>query len=55
MSGKTPNTDIRCGKENCAFHCKDCGYCSLQSIQIAPCDANGCTCDATKCASYRHD
>ncbi|MDD6882935.1 MAG: DUF1540 domain-containing protein [Eubacteriales bacterium] len=55
MNQKNANTDIRCSVESCVFHCNDCNYCSLQSIQVEPRkDCNtGCACDESMCASYR--
>ena len=56
MNQKNANTDIRCSVESCVFHCNDCNYCSLQSIQVEPRkDCNtGCACDESMCASYKH-
>ncbi len=50
-----PNTDIRCRVESCRFHCQGQDFCSLNSIQVEPC--NGCgsgnPSDESCCGSYK--
>ncbi len=52
---KEPNTGIRCRVASCSFHCGDCDYCSLHSIQVEPCQKGGTgnAADESMCASYR--
>ena len=33
MSQKKPNNNIRCRVQICEYHCENCDYCSLSSIQ----------------------
>ena len=55
MSQKKPNTDIRCRVTSCAFHCGDQEYCSLNSIQVEPCQdcCSGKASEESMCGSYR--
>ena len=55
MGKREPNTDIRCRVASCSYHCGDCDYCSLNSIQIEPCQncGSGKVDDESMCASYR--
>ena len=51
-----PNVDIRCRVESCRFHCQDQDYCSLEAIQVDPCEncCNGKASDESCCGSYKH-
>ena len=55
MSHSQPNQNIRCRVESCAYNCEDGKFCSLQAIQVEPCQncANGNPEDESMCASYR--
>lgn len=55
MSQKKPNHEIRCRVTSCAFRCDDQEYCSLNSIQVEPCQdcCSGKASEESMCASYR--
>ena len=55
MSHNKPNERIRCRVESCAFHCQDAECCSLQAIQVEPCQGcdSGSPADESMCASYK--
>ena len=55
MSHSQPNQNIRCRVESCAYNCEDGKFCSLQAIQVEPCQncATGNPEDESMCASYR--
>ena len=65
MSQKNPNPCIRCRVSSCAYHCGGDDYCSLQAIQVEPCDGcgpceggnrnTGRKADESMCGSYRRD
>lgn len=59
MSQKNPNPCIRCRVSSCAYHCGSDDYCSLQAIQVEPCEGSqcntGCKADESMCGSYRRD
>ena len=57
MSQKNPNPSIRCHVSDCAFHCGEDAYCSLQAIQVEPCGARGVKskADESMCGSFRRD
>ena len=57
MSQKDPNPSIRCRVSSCAYHCGGKDYCSLQAIQVEPCDGcdTGRKADESMCGSYRRD
>jgi len=54
MNQKNPNHNIRCRVKSCEYHCENADYCSLNSIQVEPCNC-GCTgkpSDESMCGSY---
>ena len=55
MSQKDPNERIRCRVRSCAFNCEGEGFCSLQAIQVEPCQGcdSGRPQDESMCASYK--
>ena len=59
MSQKNPNPNIRCRVSSCAYNCGDKAYCSLQAIQVEPCDCDAdqanSKADMSMCGSYRRD
>lgn len=57
MSQKKPNTSIRCRVSSCAYHCGERDYCSLNAIQVEPCQScqSGKPDDESMCGSYRRD
>ncbi len=59
MSQKNPNPCIRCRVSSCAYHCGGDDYCSLQAIQVEPCEGGDCNtgrkADESMCGSYRRD
>ena len=54
MSQKNPNHNIRCRVKSCEFHCGNSDYCSLNSIQVEPCECcnSGKPSDESMCGSY---
>ena len=59
MTQKNPNPNIRCRVASCAYNCGDKDYCSLQAIQVEPCDGKAkkpdSKADMSMCGSYRRD
>ena len=55
MSHKEANENIRCRVTSCDYHCADCDFCTLSSIQVEPCvNCNtGKASDESMCASYK--
>lgn len=55
MSHNCANEHIRCRVTSCDYHCTDCDFCSLSSIQVEPCvNCNtGKASDESMCASYK--
>ena len=54
MSQKMPNNHIRCRVQSCEYHCENCDYCSLSSIQVEPCQDchTGNAAGESMCGSY---
>lgn len=54
MAQKKPNSNIRCRVTSCEYHCGDCDYCSLNAIQVEPCQCgkSGRPADESMCGSY---
>jgi len=50
-----PNADIRCRVASCRFHCEGQDYCSLEAIQIEPCQGccSGKDSEESCCGSYK--
>lgn len=57
MAQKKPNVSIRCRVSSCAYNCGKDAYCSLNAIQVEPCDGckSGRPADESMCGSYRHE
>ncbi len=57
MSQKCANRSIRCRVSSCAYHCDSDDYCSLQAIQVEPCEGckSGSKADESMCGSYCRD
>ena len=50
------NTSIKCSVTNCAHHCNNQQYCSLNEITVGCCDTTKvCDCKETECASFKSD
>ena len=46
------NRAISCEIRNCAYHCKDCDFCSLDHIKIGTHEANPTKPECTDCESF---
>ncbi len=49
---KHPNKSIQCSVEQCAYHCGDCNYCSLDTVQIGTHESNPSQEQCTDCLSF---
>lgn len=49
----TPNQSIKCTVSNCAYHCQDKDYCSLNSIQVGTHETNPTESKCTDCESFQ--
>ncbi len=47
------NTSVKCTVSNCANHCGQENYCSLNSISIGTHEANPTQCQCCDCESFR--
>ena len=47
------NTAIGCTVTDCAHHCKEKQYCSLNEIKVGCCDSTVTNCASTECASFK--
>lgn len=56
MSHETPNSCIRCRVNSCRYHMENKDFCSLNAIQIEPCECVSCgkTSEESFCGSYKH-
>lgn len=48
------NTHIGCTVSNCAYHCKDCNYCSLNKVEIGTHESNPTKVECVDCNSFRY-
>jgi len=46
------NHSIKCSVKQCAYHCHEQDYCSLDSISIGAHEANVCDVECTDCRSF---
>ena len=55
MSKKQANMSIRCRVDSCSYHCDSENYCSLNAIQVDPCQDchTGNPAGESMCASYK--
>ena len=49
----TPNQSIKCTVSNCANHCQDANFCSLNSITVGTHEANPTEVKCTDCESFQ--
>lgn len=56
MSHETPNSCIRCRVNSCRYHMENKDFCSLNAIQVEPCECVSCgkTSEESFCGSYKH-
>ena len=47
------NKCIACTVSQCAYHCDDANYCSLEKIQVGTHEANPTQDQCTNCMSFR--
>lgn len=47
------NHSILCTVKQCAHHCNNQDYCSLQSIRVGTHEANPTQCQCTDCQSFQ--
>ena len=47
------NQSILCTVKQCAHHCPNQDYCSLQSIRVGTHEANPTQCQCTDCQSFQ--
>ena len=54
MSQKKANNNIRCRVKSCEYNCGNADYCSLNAIQVEPCEngSGGSPEDESMCGSY---
>ncbi len=52
MTNRTSNPSIKCTVSQCAFHCPDTNYCSLDEIKVSRCAAQVTSSAGTECASF---
>ena len=52
MSGERANKCIECTITNCAHHCYDSDYCSLDHIRVGTHEANPTVDQCTDCLSF---
>ncbi|SHK10946.1 protein of unknown function [Clostridium cavendishii DSM 21758] len=48
------NDSIGCSVEECAYHCKDDNYCTLEKIQVVKHEATAKTKECTDCGSFKN-
>ena len=53
MHSSTPNPSIHCSVTNCAHHCREDNYCSLDAIQVGTHESNPTMVECTDCESFR--
>ena len=53
MHSDKPNPSIRCSVANCAHHCQQENYCSLDAIQVGTHESNPTMVECTDCESFR--
>ncbi len=46
------NASIKCTVSQCAYHCADENYCSLDAIRVGTHEANPTECKCTDCESF---
>ena len=51
--GCTPNSSIRCSVNQCAYHCGDVEYCSLDCIKVGTHEANPTEKKCVDCDSFK--
>jgi uncharacterized Zn finger protein len=49
------NSSIGCSVTECAFHCKDDNYCTLDKIQVVKNTQKAITVECTDCGSFKKD
>ncbi len=47
-----PNKSIQCSVEQCAHHCSDCDYCSLDTVKIGTHECDPSVEQCTDCLSF---
>ncbi len=47
------NESIKCTVQQCAYHCNDKNYCSLESIQVGTHEMNPTMVQCTDCESFK--
>lgn len=47
------NHSIGCSVTDCAYHCKDQQYCSLNEIKVGCCEPKATDPACTECASFK--
>ena len=50
---QNPNMSIRCTVDQCAYHCGEKQYCSLQSVQIGTHESNPTQTQCVDCESFK--
>lgn len=53
MAGSNENKSIRCTVQQCAYHCGQADYCSLDSILVGTHELNPTMCECTDCKSFK--
>ena len=46
------NASIKCTVSQCAYHCADENYCTLDAIRVGTHEANPTECQCTDCESF---
>ncbi|MBQ4088226.1 MAG: DUF1540 domain-containing protein [Clostridia bacterium] len=46
------NASIKCTVTQCAYHCADENYCTLDAIRVGTHEANPTECQCTDCESF---
>ncbi len=46
------NRSIQCSVDQCAFHCRDCDYCSLDKIHVGTHEPDPSAEQCTDCQSF---
>ena len=52
MENKKANYSIECSVKNCANHCENANYCSLDKIMVGTHEANPTVCQCVDCESF---
>lgn len=47
------NHSIACTVTDCANHCKQQPYCSLNEIKVGSCESKATSCTCTECDSFK--